>query len=138
MFFNSQEWRTWRYTDAEGVRGPKTATKNGVLSLHYQADGSQLVYTAENDNEPQFAYLALLGSNIQTSVKSGENRGKKLEHDFVVLDLQRVPLRKDGETYRAQLPELSSEFKANYAVAAWVTGEDDATPLQAVGGWLGD
>jgi hypothetical protein len=41
--------------------------------------------------------LALLGFNLETEVKAGENRGKKLPHNFVVLAMNKTELVSNGE-----------------------------------------
>jgi hypothetical protein len=80
--------------------------------------------------------VALLGSGLKTDVQRGENVGRKLAHDFVVLHHQRVRLVPGDAHLSASvvLPEKTSAPAT--AIAAWVTVGDSQEPLQAVGGWL--
>lgn len=83
------------------------------------------------------AHLALLGSGISTKVESGENGGRTLAHDFVVLDLRDASLNSDAGPGRARLTTATTvEPVTRRAVAAWVTEPGRLVPVQATGGWL--
>jgi hypothetical protein len=71
-------------------------------------------------------------------VKAGENRGRKLQHDFVVLTLAKASSKRSGDSFQAELSLIpaSRVLLKRSAVAAWVTRRGDLQPLQAVGGWL--
>jgi len=81
--------------------------------------------------------LALLGFNLVTEVEAGENRGHKLEHDFVVLGYLIAPLlsSQNGFTASTDMPRAITKA-SRMAVAAWISREGDQTPIQSVGGWL--
>ncbi len=76
-------------------------------------------------------HIALLGGELVVDVKGGENSGRKLQHDFVVLALASAAL--NGDRTELRLPHTSVTPKA---LAAWVTLRDRSEPLQATGGWL--
>lgn len=83
------------------------------------------------------AHLALLGSDISTSVRAGENSGRNLKHDFVVLDLQSGPLQNEAASQQASLTvNGSAGGDARKAVAVWVSKSGQIAPAQATGGWL--
>ncbi len=82
-------------------------------------------------------HMALLGSGISTNVRAGENSGRKLAHDFVVLDLQHADLKSDSGLERARLTTGSTtESGVRKAIAVWVTARGGLAPVQATGGWL--
>ena len=79
--------------------------------------------------------VARLGGGIASNVHSGENRGKKLEHEFLVMGWIQQPLRA-GKAF-LHLPEFDSTVKApRQAIAVWISRANDPTPIQATGGWL--
>lgn len=83
-------------------------------------------------------HAALLGFDLSSDVKAGENRGHKLKHDFVVLALANGAARASGDAALATLtlnPNLKSVPK-RLGIAAWVTTFRNLQPVQAVGGWL--
>ena len=83
------------------------------------------------------AHLALLGSDIATNVRAGENGGRNLRHDFVVLDLQSVAMQSEADALRASLTiGRSAEPGARKAIAIWITRRGELAPVQATGGWL--
>lgn len=82
-------------------------------------------------------HVALLGFDLKTAVGRGENAGRELHHDFVVLGYTRAPMVQGATGFesRAATP-AAVEPAARRAIAAWVTASGDPEPLQAVGGWL--
>ena len=81
---------------------------------------------------------ALLGNGLTSKIGSGENSGKTLQHEFVVLSLV-------SEAMDESTGELSAvlEFKApqtsqatSYSAAFWVTNDQRQKPIQVVGGDL--
>ena len=126
-------WRNWLY-----VRSPelKDAKNVGVLSLDVKQDDSfTATFDAEQSNDtPSQINIALLGLGLTTDVKRGENRGKTLDHNFVVLGISTVASSELNQ-WRGTLPKPSVSAPS-YAVAAWVTQGGSLTPIQVVGGKL--
>ena len=81
-------------------------------------------------------HLARLGFGLTTEVKAGENRGRKLLHDFVVLSLTNEAM--NGGTKEFRFPDAAPRpaAESRSAIAAWVTAAGQLEPIQAVGGWL--
>ena len=77
---------------------------------------------------------ALLGAGIRSNVRAGENQGRDLRHDFVVLDMKTAKLS-DGI---AELVLAKSHEKEipRQALAVWIAHRGGLAPVQAVGGWL--
>lgn len=83
------------------------------------------------------AHLAFLGCGITSNVRAGENSGRHLAHDFVVLALQKAGLKAENGTARVRLTASApSEPGARAAIAIWVTEPGQLVPVQATGGWL--
>ncbi|MEO6969499.1 MAG: DUF1223 domain-containing protein [Chthoniobacterales bacterium] len=83
------------------------------------------------------AHLALLASGISSKIRAGENSGRNLQHDFVVLGLRDAVMAGEGEAKHASLTiPAASESGARPAVAIWVSSSDRLAPVQATGGWL--
>ena len=132
---NGREQRGWSSSELpqpnEKAAGVLTATsadgKNFSIQFHPENGGS-----ADWD-----AYVALLGADISSDVRAGENSGRNLQHDFVVLDLQQAAMKSDGAALRAQLRSNSAaDPRSRKALAVWVTRRGELAPLQATGGWL--
>ncbi len=82
-------------------------------------------------------HVALLGAGISSKIGGGENGGRNLEHDFVVLTQQEAPLEAKGDHWSASLTiRPSAESAPRKGVAIWVTRRDELAPVQATGGWL--
>jgi len=135
---DGKEWRGW-FSHAE-LR-PSRSGPVGVLTARSE-DGKQWRLRFQPAGKSaSTAYdfdAALLGFDLISDVRAGENHGRKLEHDFVVLALASTASRRDGEAFQAVL-SVNSKLGASakrLAIAAWVTPSRSLQPLQAVGGWL--
>jgi hypothetical protein len=82
--------------------------------------------------------VAWLGMNISSDVRAGENAGRTLVHDFVVLDFQSKVADftiKDGISAQFPAPVIRSASDRPAAIVAWIS-YDDGSILQVTGGWL--
>ena len=97
---------------------PETLTANGAWSVANGADMRQAQ-----------AWLALYENRLGTDVRAGENRGKRLEHDFVVRDLA-GPFAAGSFTHRFR---VDGRWKRNdLGVAAFVQDLRTGEALQSV------
>jgi hypothetical protein len=132
---NGREQRGW----SAASLSPPNDKQAGFLSVS-TSDGKNfsVEFRPEQGNGTEYeAHLALLGSGISTRVRAGENSGRNLAHDFVVLDLRNGDLKFETGTARARLTTAAAvEPGARKAVAVWVTRRGQLDPQQAVGGWL--
>jgi hypothetical protein len=130
---NGKEWRGW----FGGNMTPTSSTKVGVFRVSLGAAGKLTAsYIPETGQSRSLTLnIALLGNDLQSDVKRGENSGRKLRHDFVVLDLIKMAMVNDsnGWTGSIMLPMRSGDDNPS-ALAAWIT--DNEMPIQATGGWL--
>ena len=80
------------------------------------------------------AYVAVYENRLSSNVKAGENRGVKLEHDYVVRELI-GPLKFDrqGKLEIKQSVAIPSEWKAkDLGIAAFVQNRETGETLQAL------
>ena len=126
---NGEEWRGWFRGQTLAGSDPANPGK-----LTVRINGVQVaVQFAANQKDNYKVYLAPLGMNLTSKVRGGENSGRNLRHDFVVLDLQTSDLQPNGGKWAATLNVKWQDAKA---VAAWVTQGNNLTPIQAAGGFL--
>lgn len=135
VFVNGREWRGWIQDQpiiGSGNPGALTVTTDGSSA------NIEFIPTSAMDN-PLLAHISLLAMGLQSAVDAGENRGRLLQHEFVVVGTASTAMSRAGEVYRAQLSiPAASILTARYALAAWVTTADSLAPLQATGGSLND
>lgn len=125
---NSREWRGWFRGDR---KWPLSTEPAGVLSA--KLENEHLVVDYSDVDGQYLLNVAYLGLGLSSSVKSGENHGKLLVHDFVVLDLVRQPGKGRWET---TLPPLPTAGQQQSAIAIWLSPQDSLQVIQAVGGFL--
>jgi hypothetical protein len=118
--------REWRGRELPRASGKKA----GVLRVRVAADRVSVSFP--RDARKLSAHVAWLAGEVETDVKAGENRGRKLRHDFTALSIESQPI--DAATGSATFAVAKpSEAKA---VAAWITETGLLEPVQAAGGPL--
>lgn len=82
--------------------------------------------------------VALLESGISSDVKAGENRGRKLIHDFAVITLTKQSLSLHDGAWRGEitLPTPLKAFAGRLALVLWINRAGQMQPIQATGCWL--
>jgi len=157
--FASFEWTkrqqtyaaTWRaesvYTPAFVLDGREWQSANvpsandsasGVLKATVQ-NGDTIVVNfepAKGASGGFEVYVARLGFGISINVRAGENNGRSLRHDFVVLSLAHEKLGLEAQEVRLAPEPQSVSHPERTALAAWITKAGDIRPVQATGGWL--
>jgi len=130
---NGQEWRSSK-GGAPGLGHKTGVLKASSPDLEHWVVGFS---PAGKDNGESEVHAAILANDLVSDVKAGENRGRRLNHDFVVTSLKTFPLKKYSDEFRAEFG-LKADKHANkqVAVAFWVTPLGKLEPLQAIGGWL--
>jgi hypothetical protein len=134
---NGQEWRSW----SREKNGPRTsAARAGVLQVT-SADRAhwQVTFSAVGrDIRDYELHAAILANELTSDVKSGENRGRRLNHDFVVTALTTHSLTNHGGKADGEFifETDKQQQRGRLAIAFWVTHRGGLEPLQAVGGWL--
>jgi len=134
---DGREWHHWR--GLGGVPG-LSGTKAGILSV-----------TSGDTNHWDVSFIpamrgatgyevnaALLISGVGSDVKAGENTGRHLKHDFVVLKLVTQPLVLKNDRFQGAfvLPAWERKLEGRLALAVWANRSGRPEPVQAVGGWL--
>ncbi len=132
---NGEDWAGW----SRGGQLTRTNNTNaGVLSATTTDEKTFSIFYRTDARIDFEAHLALLGCGITRKIGGGENNGRQLQHDFVVLHQQSQVLRNDAGTLIATITTDSSNNDIpQKAVAIWITRERQLAPLQATGGWLG-
>jgi len=150
--FASKEWtaRQYRYSAAwknDGVYTPgfvvdaresqdrnipaSSSDKPGVLKIALASDNASAEFNPTNGaaNDVDL-HVAMLGFDLKTKPSAGENNGRNLRQDFVVLSVVNEKMLSG----KAEI-HLATDSRAG-AVAAWITAPNQLEPIQAVGGWL--
>ncbi len=132
FFVNGQEWRGYYQ------RRPLPPAKTSATRLHAQWDQGEVKLSVRGHHSDQIVHVALLGFDLSTHVKRGENAGRQLRQNFVTLSLKeaRLPM---GQTAPALLKFSRSDLARpapKYGFAAWTTPHHIPIPTRAIGGWI--
>jgi hypothetical protein len=140
----SAEWKTRRiFTPCFVVNGRVDANitkhnssgKPGPLkAVLNQGEVTVTFAPSQPPRQKLAAWIVPLSGSESNAVTSGENRGRKLEHNFVALGLNHQNMVSSNGVYSTTLPlPKNDETKA---VAIWITEGHSLKPVQATGGWL--
>jgi hypothetical protein len=134
FFTNGREWRGWFRKPA---LGNSSTPKTGTLTVNIDQQTLTANYQATSPSvKPLRLHVAVLGFDISSSITRGENSGKTLTHDFVVLAWHSQSDKQANRRWQINRDALDLSQEHSRAIAVWVSAADDPTPLQATGGWL--
>lgn len=126
FFINAREWRGWFSKD------PLQSAQKKAEKLTLDVIQNK-VTTTYASHDAYRVHIALLGFALETKVPKGENQGKTLKHDFVVLTHK--SFLSNETTAHTELPTSSIKAK-RYAIVVWITKPNSMQILQSTGGWL--
>jgi hypothetical protein len=111
---------------------PMSSTdKPGVLTITLANDKASAEFNPANGATKDVdLYLAVLGFDLNTKPTAGENNGRNLRQDFVVLSLANEKMSNGKAEIQFRVDSRAG------AIAAWITASNQIEPIQAVGGWL--
>ena len=118
--------REWRARDVPRASGEKA----GILRVRVAEDRVSVSFP--RDARKMTAHLAWLAGEVENDVKAGENRGRKLRHDFTALSIESRPLDPASGIASFTTPKPTGAK----AIAAWITETGRPEPIQATGGAL--
>lgn len=129
---NGSEWRGW--FSGKSLPSKTSSDRPTTGDLKVQLSDGEVTASYEGDTtEPLELQIALLGFDVTTDVTGGENRGKDLTHQFVVLEHKAK--RSSNNRWKLRAP-ANAQGVDNLALAVWVTRPNSQQPLQATGTWL--
>jgi hypothetical protein len=120
-----------------GALPPPATETSGVLKITISGERVLATFKPETNAGRRYEiHVARLGFGLGAAVTAGENNGRKLVHDFVVLGLTNEGMKGGGKELRLPADSAKSAANSRSALAAWVTLAGQIEPIQAVGGWL--
>ncbi len=133
---NGQGWNGWFYQQELPITQIES---EGVITAELNQKEIDIVFDLKKESTQLLnVHVAVLGFNIVTKITRGENRGKELVHDFVVLGYKNQLMDMAGKLGKSQmrLPDVHRIKSPKQAVVIWVSSMDDPAPIQAAGGWI--
>lgn len=127
---NGHEWQGFFRGDRNWPDQPHSV---GMLSAHLEGRALKTRYDAPLADGARI-HAVWFGTGLSSSVARGENRGRTLHHDFVVLAHISAPFI--GSTQTLTMPPPPQRGQTRTGLAVWLSTSDDPTPIQATGGLL--
>lgn len=133
---DGNEWRQWH----SSTEPPAATADAGELSATIGGARADVRYRSASPTDGSLvAHVALLGFGLVSDVSSGENSGRRLRNDFVVLALESEAMILLGDRHVAKIDVRSSPVQRDrLAIAVWISDERSLAPLQSAGAWIDD
>lgn len=137
FLLNGTEYRRWtigNFTDEIKRAAQKPARADITLRLSRVGSTLQIASEASlRERRDASLYVALYENNLRTDVRAGENRGRTLQHEFVVRRLLGPFPLGDGKIQRQETLTLARDWKvADLGVATFVQETRGTEILQAL------
>lgn len=126
--------REWLGRALESIPQPVAVT--GVLSATIHNSKTVVINYQPGRPGKWEVHAALLGFGLESDVQAGENSGRKLLHDFVVLADEVKAMSVDAGAAHAEIVLPSVGDETDLGLAIWVTESGKLEPVQAMGGKL--
>lgn len=113
-------------------------TSPGKLTAEINQQLVKITYIDQTpERKTMTATIAVLGFDQETFIGNGENQGRKLKHDFIVLNHNNKILDKQNGHYHTfmSLPDVSGFISPKTAIVIWVSQGMDPKPIQVVADW---
>jgi hypothetical protein len=132
MMLDGKEWRRWRNANAIKPSNEKA----GSLSVAVSNDRVTARYTPATDlsGDELILNVAVLGFDLVSDVRAGENAGRRLQQEFVVLG--HTTQSSSNGTWELVLPDVDPSHAMTPGIAVWVSKRGRLAPIQATGGLL--
>lgn len=131
FFVNGRNWRPGLFGGEP--QAEQAAVGKFTVTLHDNVISAVFV-PAGADPGPLRMHVAILGMDLVSEIRAGENAGRRAQHEFVVLAEHTIA--GSDHRWRGMLPHVESGTAPRYGLAAWLSRDGDPAPLQAVGGYL--
>lgn len=134
---DGKEWRGF-FNPLTRAIYPKNKREVGILILTKDNHKLDLELNAiQVQNDELIANIAYLATDIAVPINGGENKGKTLKHNFVVLKHATASLKRGSGKQKIYHWTIRQKAPKNAtAIAAWISSKKDLSPIQAVAGWL--
>lgn len=116
---------------------PQSKNSVGVLSGVFENQRFVVSYSDKSQNLQ--LNIALLGFGGVINILRGENAGKALPHEFVVLDHQKIFKAKKIDINQWSFDFLTKDMQSKakkFAIALWVSDKKSKKIVQSTGFWL--
>jgi hypothetical protein len=134
---DGQEWRG--FFKRKMLKQPAPLQVGEItLQINSGQMSAQFVPQVESRDHIVF-HTAVLGFDIENEIRSGENKGKTLLHDFAVVAYEKMKVSVGNNMFETEMaiPVPSSILDVRRkAIVVWVSESNSQSPLQVVGNWL--
>lgn len=133
---DGREWRGW--FRGKSLEGAKFSDEPGVLKATIEGEQVSVEFSPKTLSGDKEIHWALLGFDYKRPIRGGENRGRQLVHDFVVVDQGRLSGVATGNKWTGDFAFQTAVVPTakQYGIAIWVSEPGRVKPIQAVGDWL--
>ncbi len=130
FFVNGKPWRRGLFS----AKLDSNSTTVGSLVVKLTKQDLTAQFSPTKPEQAYQLYVAVLGMDLATDIKAGENTGRHSRHEFVVLHHQ--VMTSQNLQWQMQVPAWSKYETDKLSLVAWLSLPDDPRPIQAVGGFI--
>lgn len=131
VMIDGKEWRAWSRAAIQPTQKPSPVQ----LAVYDESDDNFSVHIENAGSEKLTVRIARLGMGLSANITAGENSGRMLTHNFVVLAWETRAVTASSATLTFHIGK-GGKTPAKTAIAVWVEKAGSPVPVQAVGNYL--
>ncbi len=138
---NNQEWRAWRFSRFLNLPDSHKPVGRLKVNVNHASGELEISFKPQQPlaDKQVILNVAILGCGLSSNVQQGENQGRRLHHDFVVLKhIEAVaPINNvDVQQWQMPIPVYGNFGQTQNALVVWLSDVNTQHSIQATGGYL--
>jgi len=135
VVLSGREFKAWHYSKNESQFTENLKSDLGLKILEKNKGEYLIQVKGQTKGKKYNIHLAKLGFDVSSKISNGENSGRVLRHDFIVLEWKQQDFtdKSQSESFIFLNKEKSS---TQFAIVAWIEEVGRPVALQAVGAYL--
>ncbi len=136
ILIDGKDFRKWRTIEDTPQLEVSTSPGNLKVILDDKNKTADFNFISLNTTKELHCYGAYIESGHSTEVISGENKGRKIDQDFIVRNLYEAKATKNGQHYscRLNMHIKNIETKSEHSLVFWLINNETYEVVQATGG----
>jgi hypothetical protein len=136
VVLDGKDFRKWRNINANSFSKSRIKPGNLNVSIDKDLKTAKLSFNYKKKSEGLICYGAYIEGGHSSKITSGENEGKKIRQDFIVIDLVNKMAKKNKRKFTCSLDLKVRKNQKESGLVFWLINKKTYEVVQVAGGKL--